>query len=249
MSLPFTHIAILTGAGISAESGIPVFRSEDGLWEQHRVEDVATYEGFMRDKTLVHNFYNTMRRSLKERVPNAGHLAITKLQSEMEKRGGSVTIITQNIDDLHEKAQSHNIIHMHGELNSILCEHCGSRFTFHEDSSVASVCPKCKHQALRPDIVWFGEIPYHMDEIEKTLFKCDLFIAVGTSGVVYPAAGFVGLCRQLHKTCIEFNLEPSAVNSSFTYSYYGKAGTTLPLFVDYLLEHNSLPTPQDLEAI
>lgn len=237
----FSHIAILTGAGISAESGIPVFRSEDGLWEQHKVEDVATYEGFMRDKTLVHNFYNKMRRELKERKPNAGHLAITHLQEEMEKRGGSVTIITQNIDNLHEQAQSHDVIHMHGELNSVLCEHCGKRFPYFEDTSVESVCPHCKQKALRPDIVWFGEIPYHLDEIEQALFKCDLFIAVGTSGVVYPAAGFVGLCRKMHKPCLEFNLEPSAVNSSFTRGYYGKAGTTLPQFVEYLLQKDSLP--------
>lgn len=244
MTLPFAHIAVLTGAGISAESGIPVFRSEDGLWEQHRVEDVATYEGFMRNKTLVHEFYNKMRRELKERVPNAGHLALTKLQREIAARGGKVTIITQNIDDLHEKAGSERIIHMHGELNSILCEHCQKRFRYLEDSGIDSVCPHCGQKALRPDIVWFGEIPYHMDEIEKTLIECDLFIAIGTSGVVYPAAGFVGLCRQLHKPCLEFNLEPSAVNSKFTQSYYGKAGTTLPRFVDYLLEHDSLPAPE-----
>lgn len=239
--MKFAHIAILTGAGISAESGIPVFRSETGLWEQHRVEDVATYEGFMRNKTLVHNFYNKMRRELKERVPNQGHLAITQLQNELEKKGGSVTIITQNIDDLHEKAKSQQIIHMHGELNSILCEHCHKRFPYFEDSTVDSLCPHCKQKTIRPDIVWFGEIPYRMNEIEQTLFKCDLFLAIGTSGVVYPAAGFVGLCRQLHKPCLEFNLEPSAVNSHFTQGYYGKAGTTLPKFVSYMLEHDSLP--------
>ena len=130
---------------------------------------------------------------------------------------------------------------MHGELNSVLCEHCGKRFPYFEDTSVESVCPHCKQKALRPDIVWFGEIPYHLDEIEQALFKCDLFIAVGTSGVVYPAAGFVGLCRKMHKPCLEFNLEPSAVNSSFTRGYYGKAGTTLPQFVEYLLQKDSLP--------
>lgn len=237
----FKKVVVLTGAGISAESGIPVFRSETGLWENHAVQDVATYEGFLRNKTLVHDFYNGMRQSLKTKYANQGHLALTKLQKGLEEKGGHLTIITQNIDDLHEKAQSHDIIHMHGRLNTLWCEKCDTRFPFFENSSVESVCPHCQAKALRPDIVWFGEIPYQMDEIESALFECDLFLAIGTSGVVYPAAGFVSAVRRMGKPCLEFNLEPSSVHSQFTQGFYGKASQTLPQFVDYLLEHDSIP--------
>lgn len=240
--MKYQKVVVLTGAGISAESGIPVFRSETGLWENHNVEDVATYDGFMRDKTLVHNFYNTMRQSLKTKVPNEGHLALTKLQEGLEAKGGKLTIVTQNIDDLHEKAKSHDIIHMHGRLNTLWCESCGVRIDFADDSSVDTVCPKCGKKTMRPDIVWFGEMPYQMDEIEQALFNCDLFMAVGTSGVVYPAAGFVSIARRLQKPCLEFNLEPSAVQSHFTQGYYGKASQTLPRFVDYLLEKDEIPS-------
>lgn len=240
MFMKYQHIVILTGAGISAESGIPVFRSEDGLWENHRVEDVATYSGFDADKALVHNFYNGLRQSIKTKEPNNAHLAITKLQQALEACGGKLTIITQNIDDLHEKANSHHIIHMHGKIDSMLCEHCHHRFTFWDNSTPESQCPKCHKQTLRPDIVWFGEIPYDMDDIEKELFSCDLFISIGTSGVVYPAAGFANICRNRGIPCLEFNLEPSSVRSNFTHTYYGKAGTTVPKFVDYLLTNDSI---------
>ena len=155
--MSYKHILVLTGAGISAESGIPVFRAEDGLWENHRVEDVATPEGFERNPQMVHDFYNTMRRSVKEKQPNPAHLALTKLQTELEKQGGTVTIVTQNIDDLHEKAQSHNVIHMHGELNSILCQHCGKSYEWHEDCDGTTVCKFCGHKTMRPDIVWFAK--------------------------------------------------------------------------------------------
>lgn len=239
--MKFNHIVILTGAGISAESGIPVFRSEDGLWENHRIEDVATYAGFESNKTLVHNFYNGLRQSIKSKEPNQAHLAITKLQKAFSEKGGKVTIVTQNIDDLHERAQSSNIIHMHGKIDSLLCEHCNHRFTFWDKSSTESVCPKCHKKALRPDIVWFYEMPYYMDEIEKELYSCDLFISIGTSGVVYPAAGFASICRNRGLPCLEFNLEPSSVHSNFTKSYYGKAGTTLPQFVDYLIANDDIP--------
>lgn len=239
--MQFKHVVVLTGAGISAESGIPVFRSETGLWENHKVEDVATYEGFTRDKTMVHNFYNTMRQSLKTKQPNGGHLALTKLQQGLEAQGGKLTIVTQNIDDLHEKAGSHDIIHMHGRLNTLLCESCHASVPWFEDSSVETVCPKCGKKAMRPDIVWFGEMPYQMDEIESALFSCDLFLAVGTSGVVYPAAGFVAIARRLGKSCLEFNLKPSAVGSNFTQGFYGKASITLPAFTDHLIEHDAIP--------
>ena len=148
--MSYKHILVLTGAGISAESGIPVFRAEDGLWENHRVEDVATPEGFERNPQLVHDFYNTMRRSVKEKQPNPAHLALTKLQTELEKQGGTVTIVTQNIDDLHEKAKSHDVIHMHGELNSILCEHCGKSYEWHEDCDGTTVCKFCGTRPCAP---------------------------------------------------------------------------------------------------
>ena len=242
----YQHILVLTGAGISAESGIPVFRSEDGLWENHRVEDVATPEGFERNPQLVHDFYNQMRQSVKSKQPNAAHLALTKLQAQMEQRQGRVIIVTQNVDDLHEKAQSHDVIHMHGELNSILCTHCGKSYEWHEDCDGTTECKFCGHKTMRPDIVWFGEIPYHMDAIERAIMQCDLFIAIGTSGVVYPAAGFVSYCSRQGKPCLEFNLTPSANSGVFTHSYLGKAGTTLPAFVDYFLEHDALPAPSAL---
>ncbi len=233
----FKHIVILTGAGISAESGIPVFRSETGLWEQERVEDVATYEGFLRNKTKVHDFYNKMRQSIKTKEPNQAHLVLTRLQKEypLSHKGATVTVVTQNIDDLHEKAGTEGVIHMHGELNSIWCEQCDSRYRYFENSSVDSVCMHCHNKSLRPDIVWFGEMPYHMDKIEKELSRCDLFMSIGTSGVVYPAAGFCEIAKAAGAKCVEFNLEKSAVGSRFDKGIYGKASQTLPKFVDNLL--------------
>ena len=233
------NIVVLTGAGISAESGIPVFRSETGLWEQERVEDVATYDGFLRNKNKVHGFYNKMRLSLSEKQANAAHLALSKLQREWKQ--GTVTLVTQNIDNLHEKAESQNIIHMHGELMSLRCERCDYAAYFDGESSVDSVCPSCGHKGcMRPDIVWFGETPYQMALIEERLSSCNLFIAIGTSGVVYPAAGFCRFAKAVGATCVEFNLAPSAVGSSFDYGLYGKASETLPPFVDYLLKTGQL---------
>ncbi len=231
------NITILTGAGISAESGIPVFRSETGLWEQHRVEDVATYEGFERNPKLVHDFYNKMRSNLHNVVPNAAHLALAKLEKEWQF--GRVSLITQNIDDLHERAGSQNIIHMHGELKKVSCESCGQVFDWDTDSGTETPCPHCVKKSMRPHIVWFGEIPYQMDEISELLNTTDLFISIGTSGVVYPAAGFVRLARSMKAFCIEFNLESTATNT-FDYGIYGKAGTTLPIFVDNLLKYHDL---------
>lgn len=230
------NIVVLTGAGISAESGIPVFRSEDGLWENEKVEEVATYEGFLGNRTKVHDFYNRMRRSLKDKKPNAAHLALHRLETEYaQKYGAKVSIVTQNIDDLHEKAGSENVIHMHGELNSILCEHCHKRYAYEDDSTVEAECSFCHHKSLRPDIVWFGEIPYKMDEIEKLLSGCDLFLSVGTSGVVYPAAGFCQFAKSCGALCIEFNLTPSAIKTQFDRGIYGKASVTLTKFVDDLI--------------
>lgn len=232
------NIVILTGAGISAESGIPVFRSETGLWKQHRVEDVATYEGFLRNKPLVHEFYNRMRRNLANVKPNPAHSALVRLAKEWKK--GNVSLITQNIDNLHEKAGSENVIHMHGELMRISCEKCGAVLDWDADSSVETVCPECGRASMRPHIVWFGEMPYDMDYIQDLLCGCDLFISVGTSGVVYPAAGFARLTKSRGAVNIEFNLEQSATAGYFDRGIYGKAGTTLPEFVDNLLKSGNL---------
>ncbi len=232
------NITILTGAGISAESGIPVFRSETGLWEEHRVEDVAMYDGFVKNPILVHDFYNTMRAKLANVKPNVAHLALTTLQEKWQF--GTVNIITQNIDDLHERAGSKNVIHMHGELKSLLCEHCGGRFKWEEDSSIASECPRCHHQKMRPDIVWFGEMPYQMNTIYDILQHTSLFLSIGTSGVVYPAAGFVRLTKECNAYNIEFNLEQSLGARDFDRGIYGKATQTLPKFVDNLLQYGDL---------
>lgn len=233
----YKNIVVLTGAGISAESGIPVFRSETGLWEQERVEDVATYDGYRRNPKKVHDFYNKMRRSLKDKKPNAAHLALHRLEVEWPKMsGGTVTIVTQNIDDLHEKAGSTEVLHMHGRLRSIWCEKCGIRKQFEEDSSTESICPNCHRKGtLRPDIVWFGEMPYYMSEIEAKLSVCNLFMSIGTSGVVYPAAGFCQIAGYAGAMCVEFNLQKSAVVSAFHHGFYDKASVTVPNFVDKLL--------------
>lgn len=232
------NITILTGAGISAESGIPVFRSETGLWEQHRVEDVATYEGFVRNRKLVHEFYNKMRAKLPSVLPNKAHYALTKLQNEWTN--GEVSIITQNIDDLHERALSNNVIHMHGELKSLLCEECNKASPWSTNSSVNTKCPCCGAKALRPDIVWFGEMPYEMDRIYQILDKTSLFLAIGTSGVVYPAAGFAEYTHSRFAFNIEFNLNSSNVAGNFDLGVYEKASISIPNFVDNLLMYEDL---------
>ncbi len=232
------NIVILTGAGISAESGIPVFRSETGLWEQHRVEDVATYEGFERNRALVHEFYNKMRRNLKNVSPNPAHKALAKLERRWER--GSVWVVTQNIDNLHEAAGSENVIHMHGELTRINCERCGEVFDWTEDSTPETKCPSCGAKAMRPHIVWFGEVPFGMDRIADLLSSASLFISIGTSGVVYPAAGFARMARASGAFNVEFNLDRSATAGYFNAGVYGKAGETLPPFVDSLLERGDL---------
>lgn len=228
-------IVILTGAGISAESGIRTFRAADGLWENQRVEDVATPEAFRRDPALVLRFYNERRSQLTggEVKPNPAHLALARLESEYK---GEVTVVTQNIDDLHERAGSCNVIHMHGELLKMFCTRSGRRFAVTGDMTGSDLCPCCGDRgSLRPDIVWFGEIPYRMDEIEQALGRCDLFVAIGTSGHVYPAAGFVEYARRKGAKTLEINLEPSQVQSRFEQHRYGKAGDILPAWVDEVL--------------
>lgn len=228
-------IVILTGAGISAESGIRTFRAVDGLWEDHRVEDVATPQAFRRDPALVHRFYNERRRQLLSEAvqPNAAHEALGLLEREYP---GEVVVVTQNIDDLHERGGSKNVIHMHGELLKSWCLACDQKVQSLEDVDGASTCPACGETGrLRPDIVWFGEIPYAMDKIEEELAECEIFCSIGTSGNVYPAAGFVQYANHVGARTIELNLEASLVNSAFDEAVQGPATTIVPEWVDAVL--------------
>lgn len=232
-------IVILTGAGISAESGLATFRGAGGLWEGHRVEDVATPEAFARDPALVQRFYNLRRRALLDPGigPNPAHLALARLEAEWP---GEVLLVTQNIDDLHERAGSRNLIHMHGELLRALCTACRASAAWREDLGPAAACPGCGLLgALRPDVVWFGEMPYRMEEISAALARCALFVAIGTSGQVYPAAGFVAEARGAGARTVEINLEPSGVSRAFAERRYGRAGELVPRFVEELLAARS----------
>ncbi len=227
------NIVILTGAGVSAESGIATFRAEDGLWEQHRVEDVATPEGFYRNPALVQDFYNQRRAQLATVNPNSAHLAIARLQREWPS---CVTLVTQNIDDLHERALSPAVIHMHGELLKVRCIHSGNVYPWSGAVQGDSVCSCCSPpRMLRPHIVWFGEMPFAMDEIYAAVRQADLFIAIGTSGNVYPAAGFVTEAQRHGATTLEFNLQPSQQRGYFDFACYGPAGETVPHWVDEML--------------
>ncbi|MGC9403670.1 Sir2 family NAD+-dependent deacetylase [Vibrio genomosp. F10] len=235
MKFPYKNIVILTGAGISAESGIKTFRTQDGLWENHRIEDVATPEGFQKDPDLVQDFYNQRRKKLQSDAisPNAAHIALGKLERELE---GTVTIITQNIDNLHEKGGSKNIIHMHGELLKSRCSESNQVIEHTGDIQTGDLCHCCQIPAqMRPHIVWFGEMPLRMGDIYSALEQTDLFISIGTSGVVYPAAGFVHDAKMHGAHSIEINLEPSAVESEFAEKRYGKASVEVPKLVEELL--------------
>lgn len=225
------HIFILTGAGISAESGIDTFRASDGLWENHRIEDVATPEGFARNPKLVQDFYDMRRAAAARAQPNPAHQALARLAQAGRHR---VTLVTQNVDDLHERGGSPDVIHMHGTLNGALCAACGHRWPAPATMSPKADCPACGHPTARPDIVWFGEIPYFMDRIDAALSDADLFAAIGTSGQVYPAAGFVQAARGLGIPTVELNLEPTA-SGLFSRVIPGPAGQTVPLWVDELL--------------
>ncbi|ENO8414947.1 NAD-dependent protein deacylase [Vibrio mimicus] len=245
MSLPYRNIVILTGAGISAESGIQTFRAQDGLWENHRIEDVATPEGFQRDPDMVLEFYNQRRRKLLSDAiePNPAHLALGKLEKELQ---GSVTVITQNIDNLHERGGNQNIIHMHGELLKARCPESNQTVEQKDDIRNGDLCHCCQMPAqMRPHIVWFGEMPLRMGDIYAALEEADLFVSIGTSGVVYPAAGFVHDARMHGAHTIEINLEPSAVESEFAEKRYGKASIEVPRLVEEILaaekraEHSS----------
>jgi len=226
------NIVILTGAGVSAESGLATFRGEDELWEGHRVEDVATPEAFRRDPALVHKFYNARRAQLAEVEPNAAHRALAKLEADWP---GQFLLVTQNVDDLHERAGSKSLIHMHGRNTVAWCLACDARSSWEVAMSEASSCPECgRAGALRPDIVWFGEMPYEMEEIEDAVRSCDLFVSIGTSGAVYPAAGFVQTAKYCGARTLEMNLEPSLGSFLFDESRTGRAGDLVPEWVGEL---------------
>ncbi|NNE59243.1 MAG: NAD-dependent deacylase [Hellea sp.] len=231
------NIVVLTGAGISAESGIRTFRDTGGLWEEHSIEKVATPEAYAADPELVLGFYNARRAQLSTVEPNPAHHALGRLEKGLLDGGGYLTLVTQNVDDLHERGGADNVIHMHGELLSQWCRACDSKFKSRDDFTTSSVCPKCDHIGrVRPDIVWFGEMPYSMGAIETAVNNCDLFVSIGTSGAVYPAAGFVQLARGMRKQTLEINLEPSEGSSFFHDSRLGKAGELVPIWVDEILE-------------
>lgn len=241
-------IVVLTGAGISAESGLSTFRAKDGLWERHRVEDVATPEAFARNPGLVQAFYNARRRRILEADvgPNPAHLALAELEKAWT---GEVLIVTQNVDDLHERAGSRKVIHMHGELLKVRCLCSGAVHRWTEDIGPETRCPCCgATETLRPHVVWFGEMPFELERIYAALAATDLFVAVGTSGVVTPAAGFVDEVRRTGRAhTVEFNLEPSAMSSLFAERTYGPASETVPGFVRRLLAQG-LPGSSSLDA-
>ena len=218
-------IVILTGAGISAESGLSTFRAQNGLWEGHNVDDVATYQGYLRDPIAVHNFYNMLRNKLQnpEVKPNAAHFALAQLEQTLGS--DNVLIVTQNVDNLHEKAGSKNIIHMHGELLKVRNEKTGQILDYYQDVNYE------ENKLIRPHIVWFGEMPLQMDEIYDALSNADYFISIGTSGNVYPAAGFVQMANQFGVKTVELNLEPSLGENLFQTKIYGPASQVVPEYI------------------
>ncbi len=226
------NIVILTGAGISAESGIDTFRSEGGLWEQHRVEDVATPEAFARDPDLVLRFYDMRREAIQTKQPNKAHDALARLDSAWQ---GGLLIVTQNVDDLHERAGAKRLLHMHGEHLNAWCTACDIRVPWIASLIERPPCPVCGMQALRPDVVWFGEMPYGMDEIHAAVRNCDLFVSIGTSGAVYPAAGLVRIARDLGAQTLELNLEPSKGSPRFHEARHGPATVIVPAWVEEVL--------------
>lgn len=230
------RVVVLTGAGISAESGIRTFRGADGLWEGHRVEDVATPEAFLRNPALVYRFYNERRQGLLSPAitPNAAHEALVRLEQAL---GGDFLLVTQNIDDLHQRAGSKRVLPMHGELRTARCDGCGNVSPWDSDFDHTHQCPRCGVSgALRPHVVWFGEMPLYMDEIQDALLQADVFAAIGTSGNVYPAAGFGALARHGGAETVEINIAPSNVASDFDETRYGMASEQVPRWVDDLLK-------------
>jgi NAD-dependent protein deacetylase/lipoamidase len=231
------RIVVLTGAGLSAESGLSTFRDKSGIWARYDYRDVATPEGFRRNPRLVLDFYNMRRAAHRDVKPNAAHYALARLEREHR---GRVTIVTQNVDALHEAAGSRNLIHMHGEVLKARCQACAEAHFWIDDLTLETQCPRCGEAAsLRPDVVWFGEMPYHMERIALELMQADLFISIGTSGNVYPAAGFVAEARANGAHTVELNLEPSEGISHFAEAIHGPATQVVPAYVARLLDGES----------
>lgn len=229
------HVVVLTGAGISAESGIRTFRASDGLWENHRIEDVATPEGFIKNPDLVQRFYNERRRQLQtvEVSPNPAHLALVKLEAYLQDH---FLLVTQNVDDLHERAGSKRLIHMHGEMLKVRCVKTGKVSPWRQDVTSQSHCQCCTiPQPIRPHIVWFGEMPFEMERIYQHLENADLFISIGTSGNVYPAAGFVEIAKHNGAHAVELNLDPTKGTTLFDEAYHGPAGKIVPEYIHQLM--------------
>ncbi|WP_417319058.1 NAD-dependent deacylase [Emcibacter sp.] len=230
----FERIIILTGAGISAESGLDTFRDKGGIWEKYDLMKVATPEAFARDPEMVHEFYNLRRAAVKTVHPNAAHMALARLEREYP---GEILLVTQNVDDLHEKAGSRNICHMHGELGKIRCRSCRQVMDWWDDLVTETVCPLCtKSGQLRPHIVWFGEVPFHLNKIAQFIENADLFISIGTSGQVYPASGFIQAATDAGAHTVELNREPSDGYSLFEETCYGPATEVVPQYVENLLK-------------
>ena len=227
------RIVILTGAGISAESGLGTFRDKDGLWTKYDLEEVATPQGFYRNRKLVHDFYNARRANCAEASPNAAHEALARLEAAMP---GEVLIVTQNVDDLHRRAGSQNVIAMHGALMRACCASCGHVWPAPMEMAPDDPCPACGQPETRPDVVWFGEIPHAMDEIGAALGRAEIFAAIGTSGQVWPAAGFASEARAAGAYCVEINLEHSDISAAFHSRRYGPASEMVPIWVDEVLK-------------
>lgn len=232
------NMFILTGSGISAESGLATFRTNNGLWNKHKVEDVASIEGFERNPDIVHEFYNELRPEMQKAQPNQAHFAITMLQEELPD--WKINVVTQNVDLLHEKAKTKNVYHMHGRIDEYVCLNCGHVMKVAGDMSSEDKCPNCDIQGmLKPHIVFFGEMPLFMDEIEHMLSECNIFIAIGTSGVVYPAAGFVQLAKHYKAETYMFNLEQIENTTGFDHHILGKASETFTKFAEEFITKQS----------
>jgi NAD-dependent deacetylase len=230
------NVFVLTGAGVSAESGLGTFRDEGGVWTQYDLSEVATPEGFARDPAKVRAFYNARRANLAAAAPNPAHFALARLERELAARGGRLFLCTQNVDDLHERAGSNAVVHMHGELAVTRCHACEATRPAPGPLDAEAVCRSCGAGGMaRPHVVWFGEVPLFMDEIFEALEEADLFVAIGTSGSVYPAAGFVGEARRMGIRTCEINLEPSDNARAFDERIYGPAGEVVPAWVEAVL--------------
>ena len=232
-------IVILTGSGISAESGVATFRDKGGIWSKYDYRDVATPEAFATNPALVHSFYNERRRALPSVAPNAAHDALAALEAGLQRKGGCLTVITQNVDDLHERSGVKNLLHMHGELAKVSCNDCSGIHEWREDLTIETPCPGCGSAgAMRPYVVWFGEMPRFMDEAADAIMNADLFVSIGTSGSVYPAAGFAAQARSSGIAAMELNLEPSDNALLFTDSRYGPATVVVPQWVREVLRED-----------